>query len=195
MHGINKYDKKWNKIGEDKLAADKLYDLLKSNNALKQDTFEITNHTKLQLKDSKTGEESLKLVLSELEKIVDGLGWNATIDDYAQERFEKYIVNRANAVDFPLSIKSDFVKELAVRLSKIAKRKPNKYDIATFAKRDGIDVKSKEYKQFVDEIDKTQDDANLVVIKPLEDLVIKAGLLLMKNLVGYIALDPKKTSR
>lgn len=195
LHGINKYDKKWNKIGEDKPAADKLYELLKNHNALKQETFEITNHTKLQLKDSKTGEESLKLVLSELEKIVDGLGWNATIDDYAQERFEKYIVNRANAVDFPLSRKSDFVKELAVRLSKIAKRKPNKYDIATFAKRDGIDVKSKEYKQFVDEIDKTQDDANLVVIKPLEDLVIKAGLLLMKNLVGYIALDPKKTSR
>lgn len=34
-----------------------------------------------------------------------------------------------------------------------------------------------------------------MVIKPLEDLVIQAGLLLMKNLVGYISADPQKTSK
>ena len=195
LHGINKYDKKWNKIGEDKPAADKLYELLKQHKALKQETFEITNHIKLKLKDSKTGEASLKLILDELTKLVDGLGWNATINDYAQERFEKYIVNRANEVDYPLSKNSEFVKELAVRLSKISKRSVNKNDLAAFAKREGLDVKDPKYKEFINELDKTMDDANLVVIKPLEDLVIKAGLLLMKNLVGYIALDPKKSSR
>lgn len=195
LHGINKYDRNWKKIGEDKDAADKLYELLKAKNALKQETFEITNHTKLQLKNSRTGAASLQLILDELTKLVDGLGWNATINDYAQERFEKYIVNRANEVDYPLSKNSEFVKELAVRLSKISKRSVNKNDLAAFAKREGLDVKDPKYKEFINELDKTMDDANLVVIKPLEDLVIKAGLLLMKNLVGYIALDPKKSSR
>lgn len=33
------------------------------------------------------------------------------------------------------------------------------------------------------------------MIKPLEDLVIQAGLLLMKNLVGYVSADPQKTSK
>lgn len=33
------------------------------------------------------------------------------------------------------------------------------------------------------------------MIKPLEDLVIGAGLLLMKNLVGYISSDPKKSAK
>ena len=195
FHGVNIYDENWKKVSEDKAAADKLYELLKAKNALKQDTFEITGPAKLHLKDSKTGEESLKLVLDELGKLADGLGWNATINDYAKERFEKYIINRAMEVDFPVNKRSDFVDELADRLSKLSKRRPTKSDLAAFAKKEGIDVKSEQYNNFIKEIDATIDDANQVIIKPLEDLVIKAGLLLMKNLVGFIATDPKKSSK
>lgn len=195
FHGVNVYDDNWKKVSEDKEAASKLYELLKSKNALKQDTFEITGPAKLHLKDSKTGEESLKLVLDELGKLADGLGWNATINDYAKERFEKYIINRAMEVDFPINKRSDFVDELADRLSKLSKRRPTKSDLAAFAKKEGIDVKSEQYNNFIKEIDSTIDDANQVIIKPLEDLVIKAGLLLMKNLVGFIATDPKKSSK
>ena len=195
FHGVNIYDENWKKVSEDKAAADKLYELLKAKNALKQDTFEITGPAKLHLKDSKTGEESLKLILDELGKLADGLGWNATINDYAKERFEKYIINRAMEVDFPVNKRSDFVDELADRLSKLSKRRPTKSDLAAFAKKEGIDVKSEQYNNFIKEIDATIDDANQVIIKPLEDLVIKAGLLLMKNLVGFIATDPKKSSK
>lgn len=87
--------------------------MLKQKGALKQDTFEITSDTKLQLKDSKTGEESLKLVLDKLAALVDGLGWNATVNDYAAERFEKYIINMAMKADFELSKRSTFVEKLA----------------------------------------------------------------------------------
>lgn len=195
LHGINVYDEKFNKVGEDKAAADKLFKQLQAKDALKQKTFEITGPAKLHLKNAKTGKESLKEVLAELDKIVDGLGWGATIQDYAKERFEKYIVNRAIEADFPLSKGSQFVSELADRLSNVSKRRPTKADLATFAKREGLDVKSEEYKNFVNELDQTLDDANAVIIKPLEDLVIKAGLMLMKNLVGYVSSDPKKSAK
>lgn len=195
FHGINIYDENWKKVSEDKAAADKLYELLKAKNALKQETFEITGPAKLQLKDAKTGEESLKLVIDELTKLADGLGWNATINDYAKERFEKYIINRAMEADFPINKRSDFVDELADRLSKLSKSRPTKSDLAAFAKKEGIDVKSEQYNNFIKEIDATIDDANQVIIKPLEDLVIKAGLLLMKNLVGFIATDPQKSAK
>lgn len=195
FHGINIYDDNWKKVSEDKEAAEKLFEMLRKSNALKQNTFEITGPTKLALKDSKTGEDSLKIVLEKLQELIKDLGWSATINDYAKERFKKYIINRAIEADFPLSRNSDFVSELADRLSNISKRRPNKNDLAAFAKKEGIDVKDQKYKDFVAELDNSLDEANTVIIKPLEDLVIGAGLLLMKNLVGFIAADPKKTSK
>lgn len=195
LHGVAIYDDKWHKISEDKEAAEKLYQMLKQKGALKQDTFEITSDTKLQLKDSKTGEESLKLVLDKLAALVDGLGWNATVNDYAAERFEKYIINMAMKADFELSKRSTFVEKLAQRMSNLSKKNVTKADLATYAKAEGIDPKSDQFKDFIKLVDQTKDEANQLVIKPLEDLVISAGLLLMKNLVGYMSADPKKTAK
>lgn len=195
LHGVNIYDDKWHKISEDKELADKLYEMLKQKGALKQDTFEITNDAKLQLKDSKTGEESLKMVLDKLSSLVDGLGWNATINDYATERFEKYIINMAMKADFELNKRSEFVTKLAERMSNISKKNVTKADLAAYAKSEGIDPKDEKFKEFVKNVDATKDEANQIVIKPLEDLVIGAGLLLMKNLVGYVSTDPKKSAQ
>ena len=195
LHGVNIYDDKWNKISEDKDLADKLYTLLQQKNVLKQETFEITNDAKLQLKDSKTSEESLKLVLDKLASIADGLGWNATINDYATERFEKYIINMAMKADFDINKRSEFVTKLADRMSNISKKNVTKNDLAVYAKAEGINTKDQAFKDFINLVDATKDEANQVVIKPLEDLVISAGLLLMKNLVGYISADPKKSAK
>lgn len=195
LHGVNIYDDKWHKISEDKELANKLYDMLEQKGALKQDTFEITKDAILQLKNSKTGEESLQIVLDELTKLADGLGWNATVNDYAIERFEKYIINMAMKADFDLSKRSVFVSKLAERLSNISKRNVTKADLTTYAKAEGINVKDDKFNEFVKQVDSTKDEANQIAIKPLEDLVINAGLLLMKNLVGYISADPKKSAQ
>ena len=195
LHGVNIYDEKWNKVSEDKKLAEKLYELLKQRNVLNQETFQITSDAKLKLKDSKTGEESLKLVLDKLATLIDGLGWNSTINDYAQERFEKYIINMAIKADLELSRKSTFVSKLAERISNLSKRSVTKSDLNAYAKSEGLDIKSQEFKDFVNLVDQTKDEANQHAIAPLEDLVIYAGLLLMKNLVGYISADPKKTSK
>ena len=195
LHGVNIYDEKWNKVSEDKKLAEKLYELLKQRNVLNQETFQITSDAQLKLKDSKTGEESLKLVLDKLATLIDGLGWNSTINDYAQERFEKYIINMAIKADLELSRKSTFVSKLAERISNLSKRSVTKSDLNAYAKAEGLDIKSQEFKDFVNLVDQTKDEANQYAIAPLEDLVIYAGLLLMKNLVGYISADPKKTSK
>lgn len=195
LHGVNIYDDKWHKISEDKELADKLYKMLQQKGALKQDTFEITKDAVLKLKDTATGEESLKIVLDKLETLVDGLGWNATINDYAIERFEKYIINMAMKSDFEINKRSEFVTKLAERLSNISKKNVTKADLAAYAKSEGINIKNDKFKEFVKQVDATKDDANQIVIKPLEDLVIGAGLLLMKNLVGYISADPKKSAQ
>lgn len=195
LHGVNIYDDKWHKVSEDKAIADKLFELLKSKHALKQDTFEITSDAKLQLKDSKTGKDSLAKVLDKLASLVDGLGWNATINDYAQERFEKYIINMAMKAEFDVAKHSDFVSKLAQRMSNISKSNVTKSDLATYAKQESIDIKDQKYKDFVNQVDATKDEANQYVIKPIEDLVIGAGLLLMKNLVGYVSADPKASAK
>lgn len=195
LHGVNIYDDKWHKISEDKELANLLYKMLQQKDALKQETFEITHDAQLQLKDSKTGEESLKLILDKLATIVDGLGWNATINDYATERFEKYIINMAMKADFEINKRSEFVAKLADRMSNISKKNVTKNDLAVYAKADGINIKDKAFKDFINLVDETKDEANQVVIKPLEDLVISAGLLLMKNLVGFISTDPKKSAK
>jgi hypothetical protein len=195
LHGVNIYDDKWHKVSEDKAIADKLFELLKSKHALKQDTFEITSDAKLQLKDSKTGKDSLAKVLDKLASLVDGLGWNATINDYAQERFEKYIINMAMKAEFDVAKHSDFVSKLAQRMSNISKSNVTKSDLATYAKQESIDIKDQKYKDFVNQVDATKDEANQYVIKPIEDLVIGAGLLLMKNLVGYVSTDPNASAK
>lgn len=195
LHGVNIYDDKWHKVSEDKAIADRLFELLKSKHALKQDTFEITSDAKLQLKDSKTGKDSLAKVLDKLASLVDGLGWNATINDYAQERFEKYIINMAMKAEFDVAKHSDFVSKLAQRMSNISKSNVTKSDLATYAKQESIDIKDQKYKDFVNQVDATKDEANQYVIKPIEDLVIGAGLLLMKNLVGYVSADPKASAK
>jgi hypothetical protein len=97
--------------------------------------------------------------------------------------------------DFEVNKRSEFVTKLADRMSNISKKNVTKADLAAYAKSEGINIKDQAFKDFINLVDKTKDEANQVVIKPLEDLVISAGLLLMKNLVGFISSDPKKSAK
>lgn len=195
LHGINIYNDKWEKVSEDKEAADTLFDLLKQHDALKQKTFEITNHTKLKLKDAKPGKECLKLVLDQLSQITKKVGENATINDFAHERFKNYVLNMAKKAGIKLNKDSELTDKLAGRLSKMSETIVKKSEIASYAKSEGIDPKDSKFKEFVDLIDDTKDEATQFVIQPVEDLVIYAGLLLMKNLAGYVSADPASSAK
>lgn len=195
LHGLNVFDEKGRRVTQDKQSASELFEKLQANDALKQKTFEITSPIVLKLKNIKDVASALEDILADLDKIVDGLGYKATVADYAQERFKKYIVNVATKAGIDLNRNSDFVSELADRLSNVSGRRPTKSDIATYAKKEGLDVGSTEYKDFINTLDASIRDANAAVIMPLEDIVAKAGNILMKNMSGYVALDPAQSSQ
>ena len=195
FHGVNVYDEKFNRVSEDKEAAKKLFELVKSHSALKQDTYEIAGPAILKLKNAKSSEKALVEVLEDLDKIVDGLGYKANINTYIKERYQKYIVNMATKSGLDLDRSSDFVSELADRLSAVSGRKPTKSDLITYAKHDGIDFKSEEYKKFIELMDSTIDEVNTQLIRPIENLVIKTGMLLFEQLTGYISADPKESAK
>lgn len=195
FHGVSIYDDKWERVSEDKDAAKRLYDMLQQHDALKQKTFEITGPAVLRLKDTKSGEDSLKDVLKRLAEVQGDLPDTTTINKYAKARYIKYIKNRAKEVGLKLKDKSKFVDALSDRLSNVSKKAVSKAELADIAKKEKLDPKADDVKAFINELESTIQEVNQVVIKPLEDVVIYAGLRLMKNLVGYISADPKATAK
>ena len=75
-------------------------------------------------------------------RLVDGIGWGCSIHDYVQDRYSRYLVNKALEHNLDVSKKGALVDELTSRLSGTSTLRPTKSDLATFAKREGIDVKS-----------------------------------------------------
>ncbi|HBM96666.1 TPA: hypothetical protein DD394_03985 [bacterium UBP9_UBA11836] len=74
--------------------------------------------------------------------------------------------------NFDINRNSDFTKKLAERLSSLSKKRPTKNDLAVYAKAEGLNPKDESFKNFVNLLDNTSDEANQLVIKPLEDLIV-----------------------
>ena len=185
------YDNTFKKITEDDDSTLKLSDKLGNcinGPELSQDKVKL-------LKGSTSPDIALKELLEQLEKIVDGIGYKATVNDYVKERYAKYIVNCALKKGIDLYRNSDFVNELIARLSYVADHRPNRADLVTYAKRDGVNWKAPEYKELIDWLESTADATNDAIIKPVEELVLKAGILIMKCLLGIVAVDPRHSVR
>lgn len=195
LHGVNIYNDKFEKVSEDKEAADKLYKLLKKHNALNQETFEITNHTKLKLKDAKDAEDALADVLSKLEKIQGKLPDETTIAQYIDVRYRRKIRKTMKEANIDAATHKEFVKSLAKRLSYVEDGKVSKNDLKAIAKKEGMDVSSSEFKSFVSKMEANQPDDNQTLIMPIEMLVVDAGMQLMKNLTGFISADKSKSAQ
>ena len=90
---------------------------------------------------------------------------------------------------------SDFVAELASRLSNVSGRKPTKSDLLTFAKREGIDCKCDAYKSFIDDLEQHAEQTNTDIVRPIENLIAYAALMLMKDVEGYMAADPSPKAK
>ena len=65
----------------------------------------------------------------------------------------------------------------------------------TYAKCDGVNCRSPEYKAFIDELENNADQTNFDIMRPIEDLIIYAGVTLMKNVAGFMSLDPSMTAK
>lgn len=195
LHGVNIYDENWNKVSEDKSLAKKLYDLLKKHGALNQKNFEIANDAKLKIKSSKTAKESLDDVISKLEKIQGKLPDETTIKEFVAHKYKQQIRKAAKESGLSEKRTPEFVSRLANRLSYVSGEKISKADLQKVAHDEGIDPKSKEYKEFIKQVEATQPDDNQKFILPIEVLVVDAGMQLMKNLVGYVTADRSESAK
>lgn len=195
LNSIDVYDSKFNKITEDRIAAKELFSILKAHNALKQEFFEITEPNILRIKNSVDAKDALKELLTELDDIVDGYGWRCSIKEYCIERLKKYIINTAMKMGIDIDRNSEFVSELADRISLVSGRNPTKSDLMTYAKKCGLNPRSSDYKGFLEKLHSQSTSINDTVIQPIENLIIKSGILLFKNLCGYLAANTKETSQ
>ena len=195
LNGIDCFDSNFNKIDSDETASKWLYETLKNHKALKQEMFEIEEPRILRMKDSVSGEKALESLLKEFDKIIDGYSLKDTIQDYANDRLKRYVLNVCNHNNIEVESNCQFIRELADRIFNFSGRRPTKSDICTFAKRAGINIHSADYKHIMEDFDLKRDQINEEIMRPIERLVMKAGILLLKNLEGFMSADPQKMSQ
>ena len=136
--------------------------------------------------------EAVKEVATMLNELIDGLGYRATLNDYVKERYERKIMNCATKSGIDLRRSSDFVSEMVDRLSTMSAKRPTMGDLTTYAKREGIDVKSDQYKKFLNEIESTLDTDNYEMLRPISVLLNRIIVLFLKSVLGYVNIcDPK----
>lgn len=141
------------------------------------------------MKNCKDEKQVLKEVIEQLNKLVDGLGWGCSLKYYIEDKYSRYIVNKALEHGLDISRNGHLVNELVSRLSNAGVR-PTKSDLMTFAKREGIDCKSDSYKQFLDDIETGASQMNNEIISPIEKTLCYAISCIANNIIAMIAVDP-----
>ena len=136
--------------------------------------------------------EAVQEVATLLNELIDGLGYRATLNDYVKERYERKIINAATKAGLEIRRSSDFVSEMVDRLSTMTSRRPTKGDLATYAKREGVDVNSENYKKFLDTIESTLDTDNYEMLKPVSKLLNRICVLFLQSLLGYASMCDQK---
>ena len=183
------------KIGDDKKSSFELYKIMKASPSLKSEFTEITPEQLAAVKNCKDERTVLKQLIETLSKLVDGIGWGCTIRDYVQDRYSRYLVNKALEHNLDVSKKGALVDELTSRLSGTSALRPTKSDLATFAKREGIDIKSDDYKAFLDDIEQNAERTNSDIMLPIENAIYYAVSNAANIILGYAALDPNPKAK
>ena len=189
LNGLKCFNDKFKDVGEDKDSAQQLFNDINQSKCIDQSQFELSQPAVLKLKNLSKSKNILAKINAALSEFINGLGWRSTLNDYIQDRYSRYIVNKALKYGVDVSKSSPFVSELASRLSNVSGRKPTKSDLMTFAKRSGIDCKSEEYKKLIDDLEANAEQTNTDIVRPLENLIAYAALMLIRNVEGYMYAD------
>ena len=194
-NGVNCYDSTFKNVVEDEENSKKISDKLALSTATDICQPNLSPENIERLKNSTSPDTALAEILQKLEPIIDGIGYKATVNDYVRERFAKYIVNMALKRGIDLYHNSDFVKELIARLSYTEDHRPSRADLITYAKKDGINYKTDEYNGLINDLEEHAEETNDAIIRPVEELALAAGVLVMKCLLGMIAADPRHSAQ
>lgn len=193
-NGIDCFSK-GKKIGNDKKTSFELFKILKVCPSLNYEFSEVTPDQLTAIKACNDENEVLKQLINRLSKFIDGLGWGCSIHDYIQDRYSRYLVNKALEYGLDVSRNGSLVSELASRLSGTSSLRPTKSDLVTFAKREGIDVKSDNYKAFLDDVENNAQQTNSDIMLPIEKVLYFALANAACNVLGYASIDPNPKAK
>jgi len=132
--------------------------------------------------------------MQKLGQFIDGVGWGCSINSYIQDKYSRYIINKALEHGLDVSRNSAFVNELVSRVSGM-KMRPTKTDLMCFAKREGINCNCDEYKSFLSDIESNAGEMCKQIVAPLENMICYAVTMAMKNLLGYLSVDPNEKTK
>lgn len=187
--GIDCFNDKGKCIGSDEDLGVKFLYKLNDADALKQELAQIPTEKLYCMKRCKDEGKVLNDVIAALNKMIDGLGWGCSLKYYIEDKYSRYIINKALEHGLDISKNGQLANELVSRLSGASLR-PTKSDLVTFAKREGINCKSDEYKQFLDDIENTSSQMSKEIISPIEKVICYAVSCAANNVIAMMQLDP-----
>lgn len=193
LHGVNIYDEKFNKISEDKEAAKLLYSLLKKYGVQMIDDYKITGPQILKIKKDGSFKQSLAKIKNKLDVLQKKYSAD-TLSEFTEKRFISYVKKQFEQADLPYT--DQLIQSIARYFNYLTPEKTKLTDIKKAAKNVGYDVNQQQ--QFLDLLYSIKDNSyalNDNAISPVQNLVIEAGILLLKNLSGFIAMNPDETSQ
>jgi len=181
FHSLTEYDINGNAIGEDKSAAKKLQNLIKSVNADIQKSYHITEPVALKLPKQLDFDNKLNYFYKKLSKIQKqyGLHNSATVEDLLRNSFMEDI----DIIDRDQDLTSLEVEGLLRRWVNGDK---------TFTLR-GLSPKVRNSKlgKWIEDYDKKQFATNYKkYIEPLEMYFLELGATILKNMSGFLAANP-----
>lgn len=195
LDGVDCFDGDCKCIGQDQKTGAELCKILKGIGSLDSQLASMNAEQLAALRKCKAEKKVLAAALEQLQKLVDGIGWGCSIKYYIQDKYSRSIVNKALEHGLDVSKNGAFVDELVSRLSGTSCSRPTKSDLVTFAKREGIDCGSQQYKDFLEDIENTADETSREVIAPIENLVYYALSKAANNVIAAMSLDPNPKAK
>ena len=194
FNGIDCFDGNKN-IGKDEKSSFELYKILKSCPCLAKEFSSLDPEQLAILKKCPNEKNTLSNIMKKLTSFANELGWGSTIQEYICDRYSKYLTNKAMKHNIDVSKNSQFINELAGRLSGTSVTHPTRSDLMTFAKRDGINVKSQEYRDFLADVEDHAAETNAAILSPLENTMRYGLANALKCLISYIAFDSNDNTK
>ena len=188
FHGTLEYDDSGRPIGQPKDSARMLAGMIKQVNANVQKTFRIGKPNFLTVPKSQDFGKKKSKFLSKLDKFKGdyNLSDSDRLSDYHVMYWQEWIMNGAQQTDYP-NISNDVLLNLTRRWAFFDKS----YKIP--------DIRNdlKDYPEFLDWVLSTDKNDHAKIFKqniqPIETLFFEVGAEILKNISGYMAVNPDRT--
>jgi len=191
FHGVNLYDEKWKKIGEDKSLAKKLYSLLQSKDALNQKVFTITGPAILSLK--KDFASDIPKFIKKLSKIQGSIKDTQTLRDWIKAQWREYFNGELDYLGMDEVLDDPKLVDTLINRWAFYDKSINKNNIVKelIAKLPSDSPDS--IKDWFNNMEAASSEINKSFLRPLELFTIELGGQILNNVEGLISANPDMT--